>query len=250
MLSCWKVFYRVKENRRFTKLQKQHFCCPACLASATRRTLVYPTSCVRTRRSCLWTAAVWVPLIKEDATSAGCAVPSNMVPPYHIAWALSRRQPCPHQGGSTVYLSWSGKLQRKLWWSGGHHPAPGPKPVQAASLLLIYEPGRQCLLYLYQTMCSVEWKVWAQPPVQPWIKVHPYFLSLSCYHHILFLTSTWAGWWQDSKGNEICCAHLCNESAVPWKCHTKLHFSQAFYKRQIAEITLDAPVVWKEHGIN
>lgn len=161
--------------------------------------------------------------------------------PGHERWS------CSHEVYSALCRIWRKKLQRKLWWSGGHHLAQEPMSLR---LKLIYSLGCRYLPHLYQTTHTVEWKVWAQYCdavilAVPCCKAHPHFLALSCYHHIPFCTSTCTGWWQDGYGNRICCL---------WWCALKMSYESYIFhqkqKRQRAEITEDTSGVWKEHGSN
>lgn len=133
-----------------------------------------------------------MPLIKEGATSADCTVTSDMIPPLTILHEPTAGDSPAHS--KVVALSVSLEEGNFRGNSDGlvvHHSAPEPESAPR----LIYEPGCQCVLYLYQTSCSGEWELWAQPPVQPWDKVHPYFLSLSCYslphQHLGRLMTRW-----------------------------------------------------------
>lgn len=160
VLSCWKVFYRVKGNRRLPKFQKQHFCYPAWFSKCNQEDFGLPhLTCQDTEIMSLSSSCMGPPDQGGYHLSRMHCHLRHDPPPYHTAWTHNKRQPCPHQGGSTVRLSWN--FRRNCGGVVVHHSVPGPESAPR----LIYEPGCQRLLYLYQTSCSGEWELWAQPPI-------------------------------------------------------------------------------------
>lgn len=174
------------------------------IASAARMALVYHTSHETTQGPRLWIAAAWVPLIKKEGILAGYTATSDTIPPYRTAWDHSMRDDSAHIKSAALSVSL------------------GERNVgeNRDGLVAITWPQDLCLLLDHNSfmnlavgvsgICTkprVQWGGWCGH--KPQSEAHPCFLALSCYHRIPCGTNTFAGWWQDSYGNKICCPQCC-----------------------------------------
>lgn len=192
VLSCWKVFYRVKENRRLPKFQKQHFCYPeaAWFSKCNQEDFGLPhLTCQDTEIMSLSSSCMGPP------DQGGCHL-SRMhchlrhdPPPLTILHEPTARDSPAHT--KVVALSVSPETSEEIvvvWW-------------------FITQPqGLSLLLDSFMNLAVSVSYICTKPRVQGRGSCGhnlPFSHGIKCIHIfylcyvILFLTSTWAGWWQD-----------------------------------------------------